>query len=296
MPKGSKATGGGAPKSSGKFNDKRGIDALKGYVGQPLQPNRFIFQFLTLPKDFELPDGDTLSILCQSATLPGKSIETAEHIRHRYMPTGDVDYGQSISLTYICDTSFMDRYIIEEWLRYVHSADVDTWTDISYGKSSDGEKQIFRFYDEYAAPCKAQCHVLRRDGSAAMTYTFHDVYPQGIDDISLEMSSNDEVMQFSFDLGYKWWTVEYLPIETEVKMNQPMDGNFEISGLNKGRKIFDAVLEGLKVAGRFNKKAGAMGRRLGQLDTAITRGSNISRDIGGSFNSNYVTNKRRGGG
>ena len=43
MPKGSKATGGGAPKSSGKFSDKRGIDALKAYVGQPLQPNRFVF-------------------------------------------------------------------------------------------------------------------------------------------------------------------------------------------------------------------------------------------------------------
>ena len=85
-------------------------------------------------------------------------------------------------------------------------------------------------------------------------------------------------------------------MDQEVNMNQPMEGNFEISGLNKGRKIFDAVLEGLKVAGRFNKKAGAMGRRLGQLDTAITRGSNIRRDIGGTFNSDYVTDKRRGGG
>ena len=76
-------------------------------------------------------------------------------------------------------------------------------------------------------------------------------------------------------------------------MNQPMDGNFSVSGLNKGRKIFDTILEGLKVAGRFNSKLGDLGRKLGSYDTAITRASNIGRDLG--LNSEYITDKRRGG-
>ena len=79
-----------------------------------------------------------------------------------------------------------------------------------------------------------------------------------------------------------------------LKAPQPQQGNFELSGLNKGRRVFDAILEGLKVAGRFNKKAGDLGRKLGSFDTAITRGSNISRDLG--VNSKYITNERRGGG
>jgi hypothetical protein len=78
-----------------------------------------------------------------------------------------------------------------------------------------------------------------------------------------------------------------------VNMNQPMDGNFSVSGLNKGRRIFDAVLEGLKVAGRFNSKLGDLGRKLGSYDTAITRASNIGRDLG--IGSEFITNKRRGG-
>ena len=272
-----------------------GIDKLKAMVGQPIQSNRFVIKFLKLPAVFGNVGQDNLSILCKSVDLPGKEVGTTEHIRHRYMPDGTVDYGQSISLSYICDSNFMDRMIIEEWLRYVHSADVETRTGLEMSDDSKVEGQVFSFYDDYARDCSAEVYVLRRDGSVAMTYHFHEVFPQSIDSMSMDMDT-DGVLEFSFDLAYRHWTTKYHPMDQEVNMNQPMEGNFEISGLNKGRKIFDAVLEGLKVAGRFNKKAGAMGRRLGQLDTAITRGSNISRDIGGSFNSNYVTEKRRGGG
>ena len=52
-------------------------------------------------------------------------------------------------------------------------------------------------------------------------------------------------------------------------------------------------LQGLKVAGRFNSKLGDLGRRLGSYDTAISRASNIGRDLG--IGSEYITNKRRGG-
>ena len=56
------------------------IDTIKARLGQPLQPNRFLVQFLTLPQDFGFTaDRDTLSILCSSATVPGKTITTEEH-------------------------------------------------------------------------------------------------------------------------------------------------------------------------------------------------------------------------
>ena len=47
------------------------------------------------------------------------------------------------------------------------------------------------------------------------------------------------------------------------------------------------------MAGRFNSKLGDLGRKLGSYDTAITRASNIGRDLG--LNSEYITDKRRGG-
>jgi hypothetical protein len=107
------------------------------------------------------------------------------------------------------------------------------------------------------------------------------------------MDTETAVLEFSVSLTYRNWHNEFNEMNTEINMNQPMDGNFSVSGLNKGRKIFDTVLEGLKVAGRFNSKIGDLGRKLGSYDTAITRASNIGRDLG--IGSNHITEKRRGG-
>ena len=276
-------------------SNKEGIDALKAMIGQPMQPNRFVVEFLALPPEFKAVNvRENLSILCNSVSLPGKSVGTSDHIRFRTLPDGTVDYGESIDLTYICDANFMDRMIIEEWLRMVHSAPVSTRTALQTGGTdAPVEGQVFSFYSDYAQNCSAQVHVLRKDGTPAMTDTFHEVYPSAISDMDLS-SDSTELLEFTFTLNYRHWSSKYHPMGDVGTFNQPQQGNFELSGLNKGRRMFDAILEGLKVAGRFNKKAGELGRRLGSFDTAITRGSNISRDLG--VNSKYITNERRGGG
>ena len=269
---------------------KDGIDLLKSRMGQPLQSNRFVVEFTKLPGPFAGLGAENLTILCKNASLPGKSMGTSASIRHRYLPDGTVDYGNELTFTYICDANFLDRMIIDTWMRFVHTADVETRTVMSKGRQG-GDGQVFRFYDDFVGQCLI--HVLRKDGTPAMTYTIEECYPIKIDDIELSMDSTDAVMEFSFTLSYRNWHNESFPMNTEVNMNQPMDGNFSVSGLNKGRKIFDAVLEGLKVAGRFNSKIGDLGRKLGSYDTAITRASNIGRDLG--IGSDFITEKRRGG-
>ena len=265
---------------------KDGIDLLKSRIGQPLQANRFVVEFTRLPEPFAGLGSDNLTILCQNASLPGKSLGTVAHMRHRYLPNGEVDYGNELEFTYICDANFMDRMIIEAWQNYIHSADVATRYEIKKGFA-----QVFRFYEKYIGECLI--HVLRKDGTPSVTYTIKDCYPSNIAAIELSMDTENAPLQFQFTLTYRNWESEYNAMSTDVNMNQPMDGNFSVSGLNKGRKIFDAVLEGLKVAGRFNSKLGDLGRKLGSYDTAITRASNIGRDLG--IGSEYITDKRRGG-
>ena len=266
---------------------KDGIDLLKSRIGQPLQANRFVVEFTKLPGPFAGLGAENLTILCKSATLPGKTIATTEHLRHRYIPDGDVDYGNEVEFTYLCDANFMDRMIIDSWMSFVHTADVSTRTKFTNGNDA----HVFRFYEDYIGECLI--HVLRKDGSVAMTYTLDECFPSSIADQSLSMDETEGVLEFSFTLNYRHWHNEYHPMNESVNMNQPMDGNFSVSGLNKGRRIFDAVLEGLKVAGRFNSKLGDLGRKLGSYDTAITRASNIGRDLG--IGSEYITDKRRGG-
>ena len=267
---------------------KDGIDLLKSRIGQPLQPNRFVVEFTKLPGPMSGLGNENLTILCRSAQLPGKTLGTAEHMRHRNIPDGTVDYGAELEFIYRCDANFMDRMIIEAWQRFVHTADVSTRTVLDEGKDA----QVFRFYEEYVGECLI--HVLRKDGTPSMTYKIKECFPVSLGAIDLDTDTTDSVLEFSFTLNYRHWESEYHAMDTTVDMNQPLQGNFNLSELNKGRRIFDAVLEGLKVAGRFNSKIGDFGRKLGSYDTAITRAGNIGRDIG--IGSDFITRLRRGGG
>ncbi len=267
---------------------KSGIDLFKSRIGQPIMGNRFVVEFVGLPGPFAGLGADNLTILCRNAVLPGKALSTNQIHRHRNVLDGTVDYGNEVSFTYMADSNFLDRAIIEEWLRFIHTADVSTRTKFDNGKDA----QVFRFQDEYVGT--VLIHVLRKDGSPSLTYTLEEAFPIAVADIDLSADAGDTgPLEFSFDLAYRHWHSEYHAMKDVRDMNQPQDGNFSVSGLNKGRKIFDAVLEGLKVAGRFNSKLGDLGRKLGSYDTAITRASNIGRDLG--IGSEYITDKRRGG-
>ena len=274
----------------------KGIDLLKANIGQALQANRFLVQFTKLPGPMNGLQDEYLSILCSSSTLPGKSVGTNDHIRHRKMPDGDVDYGDTLSMTFLCDQNFLDRQIVEEWLRMIHTPlEANTNTLLNDGVEGERpEAQMFNFYNDYIG--EAQLHVLRKDGTRALTYNIHECYVSSFDAIDLDMATENAPLTFSFDLTYRHFTTDYSNAMGDVSLSQPKEGNFELSGLNKGRRIFDAVLQGLKVAGRFNKKAGELGRKLGSFDTALSRASNIGRDLG--VGSEYITNERRkkGGG
>ena len=102
-----------------------------------------------------------LSILCKSATLPDKSIGTQETLRHRYLPDGEVDYGNEVSFTFICDPNFLDRMIIEAWMRFIHTSDVSSFTEIPQVSNQKRETQVFRFYDEFATG-QVRIHVLKK--------------------------------------------------------------------------------------------------------------------------------------
>ena len=172
-------------------------------------------------------------------------------------------------------------------MKFVHSADIsDTLSDIG-----GGENAVLRFYDDYAKNCKAQIEVLRKDGSIAKTVTLHECYPTSMDAIELSMDSSDEVMKFSFDLSYRYFTEEDAEGFGELSLRQPKESSFNLSSINRGRRGFDAILDSLSVASRFNSKAGDLLRKLSRLDTFITRAGTIGRDI----NPNYITEKRRGG-
>ena len=75
-------------------------------------------------------------------------------MRHRYIPNGEVDYGNTLELTYHCDANFMDRMIIEAWQSFVHTADVSTRTKFDNGTGPEGHISFLRrVYRSMFNPC-----------------------------------------------------------------------------------------------------------------------------------------------
>tara|TARA_B100000963_G_scaffold195085_2_gene169821 strand:+ start:71423 stop:72328 length:906 start_codon:yes stop_codon:yes gene_type:complete len=277
---------------------KTTTDRIKAYIGQPIVSNRFFVSFHALPKGFGQaiqqsglqgcgPYADALNIMCQAVTLPGKALDIAEHSTFgpdRSMPEGRVDFGDTVALTFYCDPFFLDRFIIEEWLKMVHSSNIETNSELK------GMNTIFRFYDEYAKNCEFSVFVLRKDGTVAMKYTFHEAYPTSYDPMSLDTEQTDTLLKFSVNMNYRYFSVEYPETTDRIELTQPKESNFSISRLNKGRRVFDAILDSLKVASRFNSKAGDILNSLSKVDSYITRAGTIGRDI----NPEFITNRRRG--
>ena len=274
-------------------------DRIKSYIGQPIVSNRFFVSFHSLPQGFGQavlqsglqgcgPYADTLNVMCQAVTLPGKAFDIEEHSTFgpdRSMPSGRVDFGDTVSLTFYCDPFFLDRFILEEWLKMVHSSNIETNSELK------GMNTVFRFYEEYAKNCEFSVFVLRKDGTVAMKYTFHEAFPTSYDDMSLDTEQTDTLLKFSVNMNYRYFSVEYPETTDSIALTQPKDSNFSISRLNKGRRVFDAILDSLKVASRFNSKAGDILNNLSKIDSYITRAGTIGRDI----NPEFITNKRRGG-
>ena len=293
----------GKPPVESYLNDpeygKTTTDRIKSYIGQPIVSNRFFVSFHSLPQGFGQalvksglqgcgPYADTLNVMCQAVTLPGKDIDIMEHSTFgpdRSMPTGNVFFGDTVSLTFYCDPFFLDRFIIEEWLKMVHSSNIETNSELK------GMNTVFRFYDEYAKNCEFSVFVLRKDGTVAMKYTFHEAFPTSYDEMTLDTEQTDTLLKFSVNMNYRYFSVEYPETTDSIQLTQPMDSNFSISRLNKGRRVFDAILDSLKVASRFNSKAGDILNNLSKIDSYITRAGTIGRDI----NPEFITNKRRGG-
>ena len=89
------------------------IDQLRYQFDQGARPNRYEVNFYCPALGLNLE-----GVRCITASLPGRQLETADW--SEYGPTRKMPYqigrdGQEVSFTFICDSSFADRFLIEAW-------------------------------------------------------------------------------------------------------------------------------------------------------------------------------------
>ena len=223
------------------------IDEIKNNFDTGARANMFSVSIHCPKLGFQL-DG----LRVETCSLPGRAIETtpfSEYGMKRNLPTGGVSDDEGVlTMSFICDSSFADRFLLEGWQSFIFGGegDVDTGNSIH---------PIFKYYYDYVGTLYISA--LRKDDKTSLEYTIHEAYPVSFEKMELSTESAD-ILKFSMSFNFRTWESKYVPAP-------------KLSALNKGRRVLDALQEGLKVGSRFNKKSQKLLDKVNKLDGTATR-------------------------
>lgn len=231
------------------------IDKLKYNFDTGARSNMFSV-FINCPKlGFKLE-----GLRVDSCSLPGRKIETkawSEYGMTRNLPTGGIsDDEGTLSMSFLCDTSFADRFLLEAWQSEIFGG---------AGESDRGTSihPVFKYYYDYVG--ELTISALRKDDKTSLEYTIHEAYPVSFEKMEFSSESGD-ILKFSVTFNFRTWESKYVPAP-------------KLSALNKGRRILDALQEAAKVGGRFSNKSSGFMKKLNKLDSLA---GNINSTFGGN--------------
>ena len=136
----------------------------------------------------------------------------------------------------------------------------------SHENAEIAAKHGFRYYkDNIGEVQKTQYRV---DGLTAMNYKLYYSNPKIIDPMALDSNTPDSILKFGCTIAYRGWEVEYA---------EPP----KLSGLNKGRRALNAVMEGLSVASRFGSTGDKLLGKLTKADSNLGKINNMFGGRGG---------------
>lgn len=248
-----------------KSKDRFKIDKFRYNFDQGARPNRYTVDFYCHPLNIKLE-----GLRCIQASLPGRQLETGDFSEYgptRKMPFNLAMDGQEVSFTFVCDSSFADRLIIEAWQSSIYmgteTGDYMTNNDegeivsagpMEYGGKGSSIHPTFAYYNNYVG--EVVIKQITRSDKKSLQYRIFEAYPVSFNAMELSSSSTDELMKFECTFAFRTWDSEY---------SNPNP----VSGINKGRRFIDALLgiKNLRKGGnKANDKLQRFNDRLAKLD------------------------------
>lgn len=210
--------------------DVLGIDKLKYAFDQGARANRYAVNLRCDKLGINME-----AIRCVNASLPGKQLETSEASEYgpsRKMPYNIAMDGGEATFTFLCDSSFTDRFLIEAWQGFIFGQD----------DSSDSDRlrnPQFSYYNDYIGEVEIQ--QITTGNRESLVYTLEDAYPISFAMQELSYDQTDDIMKFECTFSFRSFTTKY-------------ENPSSLSGLNRGARalgIFNDIL------GVFGKKPNA---------------------------------------
>ena len=245
----------------GRFN----IDKLRYNFDQGARPNRYTVDFYCPPLGIALE-----GLRCQTASLSGRQLETGDF--SEYGPTRKLPFnlsmdGQEVSFTFVCDSSFADRYIIDAWQGAIFTGTKDGGSSTSTietiktekntlvnptqeevdnleGDITSVEKQTTTNYYANRAGLGSSVHPtfsyyenyvgeivvkqITQQNKNSLVYRIHEAYPVSFAPMELSYASSDEILKFECTFAFRTWDSQY-------------ENPNPVSGINKGRRFLDIL-------------------------------------------------------
>ena len=172
------------------------ISDLRSSLGSILRPNNFS---VSLSPSSALLDavGDTysdisktLSLRCERAELPGKTIATSDDtsVGTSLKLPYDMTYND-IQLSIICAEDMIERSFFEKWMTFIVKRD-----------------GTVAYHNNYAKGNTLTVSQLDDKGTPKLTYVCRDIYPIAITPMNATWEENDTYQRFGVTLCYRYYT------------------------------------------------------------------------------------------
>jgi len=261
------------------------LDELKANFDAGARGNLFGV-LITTPSTLGFQFAEEDMLRCTKATMNGSKLGTKKRDQYNSgyeMPDGTVDQGGTFSLSFLCDSGFHDRALLEAWHRYIYEADYIG--DLGTGTMGSAQIPVMRYLNDYVSEVTVMA--LRKDQSTTMKTVYSDAYPVSYNAIEFSTDA-DGIIQVDIDFAFRHYDTEYVVEDRKEakKYKEILDAKIAAqpensSTINKGslNKYLDTALDVLKVGSRFNSKAGDYFKKLSNLESAGNRARNIKRDF-----------------
>lgn len=181
----------------------RSIDTFRSNLGQGLAKNSLMDVDIYPPKSFE--SAEFLSIKCQSADLPGKTLNLEE--RKDYVTSSKHPIGVSfeeLTLTFICSHDMKERKYFDDWMDLILGTNVAANQDklsISYIPKAS-------YYDEYVSD-RIVVNLYTGRGDKSCSFYFRKIFPTTLAKQEVSWMGED-VLKLTVSFSYEYWEVKYL--------------------------------------------------------------------------------------
>ena len=172
------------------------ISDLRSSLGSIMRPNNFSVSLspssalISAIGSTYSDISKTLSLRCERAELPGKTIATSDDtsVGTSLKLPYDMTYND-IQLSIICAEDMIERRFFEQWMSFIVKPN-----------------GTVAFHSDYAKGNTLTVSQLDDGGTPKLTYVCRDIYPIAITPMNATWEENDTYQRFGVTLCYRFYT------------------------------------------------------------------------------------------